>query len=131
MSAKSSCAYIPASVEGLNDRCFDKFRNLACIAFESGSLLRRIGDCVFLDCTKLSFMYIQQNVTSLERLCFGRCSDLGNVTFERDSQLKVIGPSVFSACGMPFVHVPENIKRFIDGCFNECGMFSLTFEPNA
>jgi hypothetical protein len=81
---------IPASVKVVGEACFQDCKVLACVTFESGSALERIGACAFQR-TSLQSIVHPTTVIFLGDWCFENIGALGSLTFENGSILKHTG----------------------------------------
>jgi hypothetical protein len=89
---------IPASVEVIGDRCFEKCTGLKNVTFECESKLLRIEKRAFADCPSLLSICIPASVQKLGPACFDSCGALRKVIVESGSPPSVVDPSAFVYC---------------------------------
>ncbi|MDR1267210.1 MAG: leucine-rich repeat domain-containing protein [Holosporales bacterium] len=117
---------VPASVEALERGCFARCP-LACIAFEEGSQLRKIGMYAFSN-TSLRSICIPSSVTELGQGCFARCRSLSCVTFELGSRPQRVGYHAFSTTlSLECIYFPSKVV-FEASVFDGSGVIKILVE---
>jgi hypothetical protein len=81
--------HIPASIELIDNECFQTCRSLSIVTFEGGSRLKAIGYEAF-GRSGIAAVTIPASVEVLCQSCFSGCRFLREVRFERGSQLVIM-----------------------------------------
>ena len=124
---------IPASVETIEEYCFDYCYDLESVTFEGGSKLTSIGDYAFDCCEALKNITIPASVETIGEFCFAYCYALESVSFEEGSKLTSIGGSAFELCeALKSITIPASVKTIGQYCFEWCSALeSVTFEEGS
>jgi hypothetical protein len=86
---------LPRSIGVLSCGCFLGCQLLETVIFESGSVLREIGEYAFGGSGLMSIV-IPASVRVIGRIAFKWCTSLESVTFESGSELRNIGEDAFA-----------------------------------
>lgn len=124
---------IPASVETIEEYCFDYCYDLESVTFEGGSKLTSIGDYAFDCCEALKNITIPASVKTIGEFCFAYCYALESVTFEKGSKLTTIGGSAFERCeALKSITIPASVETIGQYCFGWCSALeSVTYEDGS
>lgn len=120
---------VPASVATINDNAFDDCTSLATISFESGSLLRTIGDNAFRNTCVTAIIF----PASVEEVGSGivSSSNLFSISFERNAKLKSFPEAAFSAYDskLQTITIPASVDTIKANTFKNCpSLSSVSFE---
>ena len=100
-------------------------RMLEKITAEDIAGAKRIGDCAFYQCEKLTSVEIPDSVTEIGDLAFYSCGELATVTI--GSNVTKIGKTAFSGCGgLTTVVIPDNVTEIGGSAFSGSGLTSVT-----
>ena len=95
-------------------------RMLEKITAEDIAGAKRIGDCAFYQCEKLTSVEIPDSVKDIGDLAFYSCGELATVTI--GSNVTKIGKTAFSGCGvLTTVMIPDSVTGIGDWAFHNCG----------
>jgi hypothetical protein len=110
--------------------CFYECWDVACVRFENGCSISRIGDHAFEGCCELKSIVVPKSIEILGKACFGSCHFLGTVSFERDSCLRQLGKSAFRYCTrLEQICLPASVEILPARCFESCELLrQVTFE---
>ncbi|MBR3438295.1 MAG: leucine-rich repeat domain-containing protein, partial [Clostridia bacterium] len=121
---------IPASVESIGDRAFQKMTNLTSVSFGEGSALTTIGASAFYECKNLSSIDIPQGVTTIGNYAFYNCQNLESVVIP--DNVTSVGSYLFRNCtGLESAVIGKSIAQ-LEGTFIYCSnLESLIIRSNA
>jgi hypothetical protein len=101
--------HCPASIEAIDENCFEGCSQLCSVTFESNCALKRIGSYAFCDCVSLESFCVPCNVEFIGTCCFDHCWKLSSFSFESPSHLRELinipGQSLSS------VNIPDSIEN--------------------
>ena len=86
---------IPKGVEEIQDRAFEYCRNLRKVVFEEGSVLKKIGNVAFCNCTNLKNVQLPDGLETIGICCF-EDSGLEEIIFP--ASVKSIEPQACWRC---------------------------------
>ena len=94
------------------------------------SSVKRIGNFVFSDCTKLRKVIIPFDVTSIGDYAFSGCSSLEAIKIP--SGVTSIGSSAFRGCtNLISVNIPNSVKSIGNNTFFDCNSLTSISIPNS
>jgi len=97
-------------------------------SLEFGSLVTRIPNCAFENCTNLTNVVMGSNVTTIGSYAFYGCSLLESITL--GSSVKEIGGSCFGNTGLKSIVIPDGVE-VIGGTFSGCDSLSYVKLPDS
>lgn len=101
--------FIPKSVSGINNYCFNGCKFLSQIIFEEGSNIDWLGHCAFAG-TGLKKIQIPKSVSKICCLCFQGTS-LSEISFEEGSKLNGVCHDVFKDTAVSVIRVARGDKE--------------------
>jgi hypothetical protein len=120
---------IPRTVEAIGPSCFFSCRHLVSISFESGSLLREIGEYAFAKCVALTSFEMPPHVDTISASLFYCCKRLWTVSFCPHSRLTVISLGAFCFCkSLRSIVFPDTVRVIDAAAFWAMEEVSISFE---
>jgi hypothetical protein len=130
-SSDLPCAWISSSIASLPAKCFEKWKSIQLVSFESPSRLIQIESEAF-SFSRLRSIEIPQSVEILRSSCFLWCDLLVSVTFESNSRLIQIGRNAFHRSSLVSIEIPRNVQILGTSCFAGCSLLSsVYFQSNS
>jgi hypothetical protein len=116
-----SSFFIPASVEQIGDRGFEKCWNLSSVTIANGSRLKSIGGSAFYDCGRLQLIDLPPNLENLSSHLFHNC---GNLCFLPLGSLQRLSKICHCACqsnrSLRSVVIPGSVVEIWLWAFDDC-----------
>lgn len=118
---------LPKYLIELPDKAFYGCSNLQNVYFESGSIINKIGDNVFQNCSSLRSINLPDTVQEIGEYAFNQCYMLHSFTIP--SSVSVISDSAFKKCGLRDITIPSTVTEIDYGAFSESSALkSVTVE---
>jgi hypothetical protein len=117
--------FVAKEIEVLGKSCFESFKFLLELKFESGSTLRKIGRSVLSGCKLLRSIVVPASVTEIEESAFKKCCNLEYCLLDRNAMRVGIGREAFAECSsLRSFYVPRTVEAIGENCFKRCPYFS-------
>ncbi|MDR2107507.1 MAG: leucine-rich repeat domain-containing protein [Holosporaceae bacterium] len=121
--------FFPKEVETVEGNIKFRCRNLQEAAFESDSLLKKIGNYAFMGADEL-LICVPKNTESIGMFAFSSCGQL-ELSFESPSRLRQIENSCFSCSLLKSIIIPSAVENIGSSCFALCTeLKEFIFEQN-
>jgi len=141
---------IPISISEIPMYCFNNCINLTSCIIENNSILTKINNYAFYNCTSLLSLKIPNTVSSIGSNCFDTCTKLITInipdlvtliptqcfnncislltcTISITSQLTEIDYKAFNNCtSLTSIYIPQNVSNIINNPFILCPLTSIT-----
>lgn len=88
----------PKAITDILPYTFAQCGSLVSVRFSGGSMLRRIGESAFLNCTKLRTVWIDARLMEIDKNAFRNCEALDNAVLLNNPGMNKIGARAFMNC---------------------------------
>ena len=109
---------ISSAVSEIPPSAFREDRKLKQVNFADNSILLKIREDAFNECTALASIKMPERVIDIGDRAFYRCKSLSQIEFPET--LERIGKEAFYFCGMEELHLPDSLEVLEESAFFKC-----------